>query len=704
MVRLNISLTVPASIGAATNGPDGVTGYDRVAGKHAVIKGGVWTALTTASPIPQQPQQPQVARLASYTGITRTNEVVGDDWIANAPAIVINGNDERLNIPGFYPENDAVNAFVHPYMAHFPDGFRGKQYLLAISPYPGTNDQLENPVLYQSNDRQNWTLLPSPAMPIASPADYPGTQNYCSDNFFAFDPRNKELILGWRRHFTKGADQDGHTEIMQYITSKDGVNWSGHKKLLGKMFKLEDLAVSPSLLFNPVDNMWYLYSSKEQVWNVRKTPSIENPVWSAAEDTGARGWHGEVRVFGEDIFMFTTYGRYNPGFNVWRSYGGDWHALTKVRDNLLDLAPFTAAFPGAGQAYKSTFSPVRDGAKIQLNAIIAVRGQGGEFWVYSKQLPQADLGITAARDPATVVAPTLGKPTISGAVKLGSKLTAASGAVTGDPAPSLRYQWFRGEDFVVGAQANTYTLVAADTNQPVTVRESASNAKGIVSAVSSPVVLKPEAIDYNTAAMAYYEKGMPIIGTDDAVTGLALRGTAGITMGAAGTGASIKNSPAGITMSFGQYLTKGGLANLPMGDGIFIVVKLNVKEAPPTGTQFYVSATGKYPKLMSFSPGTSFTVQANADINYNNSQEIPAIYGSSVVLGGSMDEITKVLLSLNTDGSTQSRAITLTDPSISALTLMQQVSGTLERLALVGRPQGGAWPVTFNAVVADFRA
>ena len=46
----------------------------------------------------------------------------------------------------------------------------------------------------------------------------------------------------------------------------------------------------------------------------------------------------------------------------------------------------------------------------------------------------------------------------------------------------------------------------------------------------------------------------------------------------------------------------------------------------------------------------------------------------------------------------------LTDPVNTRVDIGQYLNGTIHRWCLVGRTEGGAWPLTMAEVVADFRA
>lgn len=79
------------------------------------------------------------------------------------------------------------------------------------------------------------------------------------------------------------------------------------------------------------------------------------------------------------------------------------------------------------------------------------------------------------------------RPTISGLARVGSVLSATTGAWTGTPIPTFTYQWKRcdadGENCVVitGATASTYIPTAADVNRTILVTVTATNTGGSAS-------------------------------------------------------------------------------------------------------------------------------------------------------------------------------------------------------------------------------
>lgn len=86
------------------------------------------------------------------------------------------------------------------------------------------------------------------------------------------------------------------------------------------------------------------------------------------------------------------------------------------------------------------------------------------------------------------VAPTnLSLPVISGDAYIGQTLAASTGSWSGNPVPTLAYQWNRDGAAISGATTNAYELVGADENAVITVTVTATNTEGTASATSAGV-------------------------------------------------------------------------------------------------------------------------------------------------------------------------------------------------------------------------
>ena len=80
-------------------------------------------------------------------------------------------------------------------------------------------------------------------------------------------------------------------------------------------------------------------------------------------------------------------------------------------------------------------------------------------------------------------------PAIMGPEYVGQTLTTTNGAWTGFPTPTYSYQWFRAPSTPIGTNSSSYTLVAADENENIFCRVTATNSEGSASADSGQTAL-----------------------------------------------------------------------------------------------------------------------------------------------------------------------------------------------------------------------
>ncbi len=105
--------------------------------------------------------------------------------------------------------------------------------------------------------------------------------------------------------------------------------------------------------------------------------------------------------------------------------------------------------------------------------------------------PNATEGVDATLAPEESPSVTT-PPLVSGIGKIGATLTCSDGVWKGAPANfTYEYGWFRGEEFIEGAEANTYTLTVADAGETVYCVVQATNSVGSEYEYSSNEVIVP---------------------------------------------------------------------------------------------------------------------------------------------------------------------------------------------------------------------
>ena len=92
---------------------------------------------------------------------------------------------------------------------------------------------------------------------------------------------------------------------------------------------------------------------------------------------------------------------------------------------------------------------------------------------------------TPATPPSNAAAPvTTGTPEVD------QTLSCSSGSWSGNPAPSLVYEWLRDDATIPGASSPTYVLQAGDVRHELGCRVTATNPAGSLSSVSSTLLIR----------------------------------------------------------------------------------------------------------------------------------------------------------------------------------------------------------------------
>ncbi|MGA0615958.1 hypothetical protein [Paracoccus sp. KR1-242] len=307
-----------------------------------------------------------------------TETVWGKQWLSTE-TIYITGDTPRINIDPIYQENVANPQFVHPYVGFFPHGWLGYEYVMCINPYPGGNDQLENPFLFGSHDMLNWDLLTHLEQPLSDPSRFGDSTNFLSDNAFAYDPYTGELICFWRRHVWATS-----TTTYEWRSTLDGKTWS-EIQVMFTISDPDDSAAAPALVFNPNDGLWYMYASTGTTMMVRTKRDIrdQSEPWSTPETTGITAWHQEARILGGDLYLFSCRVKNNSWFDVHRSVGGNWKMFEQVRLNIFNVSAFQATHGSGGNTYKNSFVPhlYADGT-AQIKGLATFKPPGGAWWMH----------------------------------------------------------------------------------------------------------------------------------------------------------------------------------------------------------------------------------------------------------------------------------------------------------------------------------
>lgn len=220
-------------------------------------------------------------------------------------------------------------------------------------------------------------------------------------------------------------------------------------------------------------------------------------------------------------------------------------------------------------------------------------------------------------------------------------------------------------------------------------------------AISQTETQPPAAIDY-TQAIAYIDASAAYAGSASAVTSITSIGQQGLVFVGTGSGTPITHSAAGFTFGGGVYLQTAILAagSQPTGDGLFAVIDITLTSYGSNDGQLLQGIGGRI-NILDVSGALRVLGYEDSSINVAAGA---TPYGTRFVIGGRMDDLADLLGVYDVTGTYTEQAYANTDPDLTRISTGRYINGTLHRLAVFGRPEGGAWPASFEDVFADFRA
>jgi hypothetical protein len=212
----------------------------------------------------------------------------------------------RLTIPTHV--TPAGGQATHPSIVFSADRWNGYHYWMGITPYPGSNDDHEDPNLVVSNDGITWIQAPGVTQPLD---DADGTPEYNSDVELAFGP-DSTLYVFWRLYDTGST---GTEEKIYVRTSQDGVNFTA-KQLVWQSNHTVNRYLSPAFMWE--DNRWKMWAvdivpANHTVIFRQATVGVKVPTisdWSSetvcsltGQQAGKEPWHLGVTKIGSTYVM-----------------------------------------------------------------------------------------------------------------------------------------------------------------------------------------------------------------------------------------------------------------------------------------------------------------------------------------------------------------------------------------------------------------
>jgi beta-glucanase (GH16 family) len=199
---------------------------------------------------------------------------------------------------------------------------------------------------------------------------------------------------------------------------------------------------------------------------------------------------------------------------IWDGYGADSQASVRLSDPVAGLGndswhtwalrwtPTDVTFYYDDTAIWSTTGPIS-----RRSQYIILSSEVGRF--FAGAIPAAGYGsrqtsttnmqvdyvrVWANSPQGTATAPVnTARPAISGAPAVGQALTCSTGLWSGNPAPTLSYEWVSDGSPIVGASAPAYSVRSTDQGHALSCRVTAANTAGSVRAPSNalPVPATP---------------------------------------------------------------------------------------------------------------------------------------------------------------------------------------------------------------------
>jgi hypothetical protein len=237
---------------------------------------------------------------------------------------------------------DGSGQAVHPDVVVLDEPWNGYRYWMAATPYPNSNDTVENPSIWASHDGSAWVVPAGLTNPIHAPAS-------------GFEP---DPCLLW---------EDGVLYCLyasdKWQSSSTGVAWSARANLAGA----DSMAgrVSPTLVKTDDAYLLWHVDSAANPNAVELRTSTTSPVagYSAATictvtgiPAGREVWHISMRpVLGGFVAAFTLsdLGTGGAATTLHLGYSEDGKAWTVGPE----LLPAQAGTPWSGALYRSCFIP-----------------------------------------------------------------------------------------------------------------------------------------------------------------------------------------------------------------------------------------------------------------------------------------------------------------------------------------------------------
>lgn len=151
------------------------------------------------------------------------------------------------------PTYDGSGQSVHPDIVAFDEPWNGARYWLTMTPYPKSNQKLENPSILASDDGLAMRVPAGLKNPIVAPPK--SARDYNSDPELLYEAQTDRLVL-----FERLVER--RTNTLRVLTSRDGVTWIRQPN---PFWERSHQMVSPTVAPRPdaPARMWYVDAGRK---------------------------------------------------------------------------------------------------------------------------------------------------------------------------------------------------------------------------------------------------------------------------------------------------------------------------------------------------------------------------------------------------------------------------------------------------------
>ena len=154
------------------------------------------------------------------------------------------------------PPVEGYSAYVHPKVLDTgTPGWNGYRYWMSNTNYPGTNDEVENPAIFVSNDGTAWANAGSNPV-IPKPADWQAGRVYNNDSHTLL--YDGVMYLYWRVYHLNTPPR----ERLMCAHSSDGLTWSEPQMIFGLHEDWDNGLLSP--VIERGEGLFYMWSMRDR--------------------------------------------------------------------------------------------------------------------------------------------------------------------------------------------------------------------------------------------------------------------------------------------------------------------------------------------------------------------------------------------------------------------------------------------------------